>query len=146
MSLTPLVPFLVFGLILSVTGMVHGAGRSDTQFTALCAISFVSIVVAAAVLINVNAWRKTTAADKASATASSVRRNARLAGLLYTWGAAAMFAIYSLSDLSWRHSWQYGLGMAIISVGIFIYVYRLGNSKPRTLPPCLSLFCMDLLR
>ncbi len=134
MSLTPLVPFLAVGLILSVTGMVHGAGRGDAQFTALCAISFISIVVAAALLINANAWRKSNASEKAAATASAVRRNARLAGLVYTWGAAAMFAVYSLSDLSWRHSWQYGLGMAIIGIGIFIFVYRLGNAQPSRLP------------
>jgi len=135
MSLTPLVPFLAVGLILSVTGMVHGAGRNDANFTALCAICFIASVVVAALFINANAWRKSEASEKASATASSVRRNARLAGLLYTWGAAALFAIYSLSDLTWRHSWQYGLGMAIIGIGIFIYVYRLGASKPSALPP-----------
>lgn len=135
MSLTPLIPFLAVGLIISVTGMVHAVGRDDQQLTAICAIGFVFLVIVAAILINAVAWRKTVTADKIAASASAVRRNARLAGLIYTWGAAAMFAVYSLSDLNWRHAWQYGLGMAIIGIGVFIYIYRLGSSQASTIPP-----------
>jgi len=135
MSLTPLIPFLAVALILSVTGMVHGAGLADRNFTELCAVGFIATVVAVALWINVSAWTKTTTADKKSSTASALRRNGRLAALLYTWGAAALFAVYSLSDLSWRHSWQYGLGMALIAMGIFGYLYRIGQRQPRPVPP-----------
>ncbi len=137
MSLTPVIPFLAVALILSVTGMVHGAGLGDMHFTGLCAAGFIATALAAALWINLSAWRKTEAATKKPSTASALRRNGRLAGLLYTWGAAAMFAIYSLSDLSWRHSWQYGLGMALFAIGIFIYLYRLGRTQPTPVPPLI---------
>ena len=43
--------------------------------------------------------------------------NTVLAALVYAWGAAAMFAVYSLSGLAWRHWWQYGAGMTLLGVG-----------------------------
>lgn len=126
MSLAPLIPFLAIGLIISVTGMVHGAGWNDPEFTRIAAVAFVVMIVVTAVYFNIKSW----IADRtASETASTVRRNARLAALIYIWGAAAMFAVYSLSDLSWRHAWQYGLGMLVIGAGITLYVYRLGGIR-----------------
>lgn len=135
MSLTPVTPFLAVALILSVTGMVYGAGLGDAHFTRLCAQAFILTVVAASFLINCVAWTKKDPEQKKSTTASALRRNARLAALIYTWGGAAMFAMYSLADLSWRHSWQYGLGMAVIAIGIFIYLYRLSLAEPTPAPP-----------
>lgn len=135
MSLGPVIPFLAVAIIASVTGMVHGAGRNDHELTMQCAIAFVAVVVAVAIWFNANAWFQSDRKTKAQATASGVRRNARLASLIYAWGSAAMFAIYSLSDLTWRHAWQYGLGMALFALGILIYITIVGNRKPPTLPP-----------
>lgn len=139
MSLGPLVPFLAVSLIASVTGMVHGTGRSDPAFTSWMAIGFVAVVVLAALIINVPFWRSRELQRDPSASASLVRRNARLAALIYTWGAAAMFAVYSLSPLSWRHAWQYGLGMALFAAGIAIYVYLSNlSAQPKRLPLSLT--------
>lgn len=129
MTLGPLIPFLAVAMIASVTGMVHGAGWNDPQFSRLAALGFIIAVCVAGLYFNVNSWR---AGHRSTETGPTIRRNARLAALIYAWGAAAMFAVYSLSELSWQHSWQYGLGMAIIGIGIFIYVFWLGEEK---LPP-----------
>lgn len=138
MVLGPLIPFLAVALILSVTGMVHGAGRADAQFTALSAQAFVALVVIVALVLNVSSWRDASLEDNVEKSASAVRRNGRLAALIYAWGAAAMFAMYSLSELSWRHSWQYGLGMAVLGIGITIYIYWL-RAKAKPIFPPLSL-------
>ena len=135
MPLGPFVPFFAVAMLASITGMVHGAGRGDTQFTALAALAFIVVVVGIAIVLNVQAWASKPPANKVEKTGVTVRLNAYLAALLYGWGAASMFAVYSLSDLSWRHSWQYGLGMAIFAIGIAGYTYLLDNKKPPALPP-----------
>ena len=50
-----------------------------------------------------------------SADADWAWSNTVLAALVYAWGATAMFTIYSLSGLAWRHWWQYGAGMALLA-------------------------------
>ena len=137
MSLGPLIPFLAIALITSVTGMVHGAVRSDTMFTSLSALAFITVIIMTALILNAAVWQSHPTSDQTAHAASVVRRNTRLAALIYAWGAAAMFAVYSLSDLNWRHSWQYGLAMALIGSGIMFYVYRLGHMKKPQLPPLI---------
>lgn len=129
MTLGPIIPFLAIVLISSVTGMVHGVGRNDPEFTRLAAIGFVALLCTVALYINASAWRGRTTTENGPTT---VQRNAHLAALLYVWGASAMFAVYSLSDLTWRHAWQYGLGMVIIGLGILAYIARL---KDEDYPP-----------
>lgn len=142
MSLGPTIPLLAVALITSVTGMVHGAGIGDNSFTSHAAVAFVILIVTTAIVFNAPLWRKAkSTSDVQVQAATMVRRNARLAAAIYGWGAAAMFAVYSLSDLSWRHSWQYGLGMAIIAAGIMIYTEGLKRRTPPVFPPLsLTLF------
>lgn len=132
MALGPFIPFLAVALIASVTGMVHGAGRNDPEFTRFAAVGFIVVVCALALYVNAYAWRQKN--DEPESIAYSVRRNAHLAALVYAWGASAMFAVYSLSDLAWRHAWQYGLGMTLIGLGIMAYVHKLGETA---LPPAM---------
>jgi hypothetical protein len=58
-----------------------------------------------------------------------------LAALVYAWGASALFAVYSLSDVSWRHAFQYGSGAALFAAGLGIYGYRLGRMQIPSIPP-----------
>lgn len=130
MSLAPIVPFLAAALVASVTGMVHGTGTSDADLTAWMAIAFNCAIVVSALIVNVPFWSSKEKQRAFSEGAAMTRRNARLAALVYTWGAAAMFAVYTLSPLRWRHAWQYGLGMALFAIGIAIYVYWSDRAKP----------------
>ncbi len=77
-------------------------------------------------------WRAQVGELEDLSAVTYVWRNAVLAALVYTWGATAMFAIYSLSGLVWRHWWQYGGAMAIIAIGIFLYTYLLAAGRFRT--------------
>lgn len=42
-------------------------------------------------------------------------------GLVFSWGGVAMLAIYTLSGIWWWHSWQYGLGMLFIGMGLWVF-------------------------
>ena len=55
-----------------------------------------------------------------------------LAALVYAWGATAMFAIYSLSGLYWRHWWEYGAGMSLIAgcILLTLILNAIGASGP----------------
>ncbi len=133
MSLQRVAPVLVLLLVLSVTAMVLAAGRDDYVVTALAAAAYAAIIVAAALRVNVPAWKRP--AEVSGDSVGLMRRNIRLAALVYSWGAAAMLAVYSLSGLEWRHGWQYGFAMALFAAALITYVWRLGE-RP-AMPPLL---------
>lgn len=135
MSRQRIAPGLVLGLVASVTAMVLGAGRDDRTLTALAAVAFVGVIAGAAFRINADALRSGT--ERVADSVDLMRRNIRLAALVYVWGAAAMLAIYSLSGLEWRHGWQYGFAMALIAAGFLLYVRRLGT-RPAMPPLALT--------
>ncbi len=66
---------------------------------------------------------------------SALRCNVWLAALIYAWGASAMFGMYSLSDLVWRHAFQYAGGASIFAAGIALYGFSLGRAKGAGIPP-----------
>lgn len=131
MMLRPLIPFLAVALIASVTAMVYAAGYGDKDGTRLAAIAFVTIVALTAVIFNVPRFMGGRR-DSPSEIASTLRRNARLAVMVYCWGAAALFGVYSLTELTWQHAWQYALGMLVIAAGILAYITSLHkDQQPR---------------
>jgi hypothetical protein len=91
------------------------------------AAAYAALVLLVALAVNWPAWRSPQVF--AAGAVGMTRRNARLAALVYAWGAAAMFAIYHLSGLTWRHGWQYGLLMALCAGGLLIYVRQLGGRR-----------------
>lgn len=131
MMLRPLIPFLAVALIASVTAMVYAAGNGDKDTTALATAAFVLLVLFTAAVFNIPCLlrgRQNTPTE----VASTLRRNARLAVLVYCWGAAALFAVYSLTELSWQHAWQYAVGMLVIAGGILAYIVSLKkDQQPR---------------
>ncbi len=131
-SLRPLVPWLVLVAALSVTAIVLGAGRGDRLAPALAAGAMALVVVIAALWLNVPLW---SGAAVAEAVKAAVVANVRLAALVYAWGAAALFAVYSLSELVWRHAWQYGLGAALFAAGLAIYARSVDTAKGNRVPP-----------
>jgi hypothetical protein len=129
--LRPVLPWLLVALALSVAAIVLGAGRGDKLVPALASGLYGAIVVAAAIWMNVTVWSNTT---NQQASRSAITGNIWLAALVYTWGATALLAVYSLSGLTWRHGWQYGLGAAIIAAGLAIYAMR-SQQDGQTPPP-----------
>jgi hypothetical protein len=135
-SLVPLLPWLLLAAALSVTMMVLGAGRGDRLLPALSAGLFASLVVGTGLGINAPLWSKAKAALRGpNLVKSALRCNVWLAALMYAWGAFAMFGMYSLSDLVWRHAFQYAGGASLFAAGIALYGYSLGRAKGAGVPP-----------
>lgn len=138
-SLRPLLPWLLLASALSITMMVLGAGRGDQFLPSLAAGLLVALVVGTGLGINAPLWSKTTGAaarqDGRSAIREALRCNVWLAALVYAWGASALFAVYSLSDLTWRHAFQYASGAAVFAACIGLYGLRFGRSNNLNVPP-----------
>jgi hypothetical protein len=112
MPLRPMLPALLLAFALSILVGVLAATRGASVPLALATGLFAVQVLLALARINEPLWR--TSSGRA-ADADWAWSNTVLAALVYAWGAAAMFAIYSLSGLAWRHWWQYGAGMALLA-------------------------------
>lgn len=135
-SLRPLLPWLLLASALSTTMMVLGAGRGDHFLPSLAAGLLVALVVGTGLGINAPLWSKTNgAAGRPASVREALRCNVWLAALVYAWGASALFAIYSLSDLVWRHAFQYGSGAAVFAACIGLYGVWLGRANNLHVPP-----------
>lgn len=141
MTLQPLIPGLVVMMVASIAAIVWAAGEGARDLTFLGALAFPAAAVLVCYLINrpFLARRRT---DPGEAIAAS-RHNARLMAMIYAWGAAAIFAIYSLTELWWWHSWQYALGMAFIACCLMGYVHWMSDARsPLAQPRALDLTAM----
>lgn len=121
-----LTPWLLLALALSVSTMVLGAGRLDKLVTGLGAAGLGAVVLVTALAINVPVWRIAAGdASRPERIRSAIEGNVWLAAFTYAWAASALFAAYSLSDLSWRHFWQYGAGAALVAMSLALYAQSL---------------------
>lgn len=141
MTLQPLIPGLVVMMVASIAAIVWAAGEGARDLTFLGAVAFPAAAVLVCYLVNRPFLAQRRASPGEAINAS--RRNARLMAMLYAWGAAAIFAIYSLTELWWWHSWQYGLGMAFIACCLMGYVYWMSDARsPLVQPRALDIAAM----
>jgi hypothetical protein len=105
MSFRSMLPTLLLAFALSIFVCVLAAARGSTVTLALAAGLFAVQVLFALLRINVPLWR---AIANPAADFEWAWSNTMLTAFAYAWGATAMFAIYSLTGLAWRHWWQYG--------------------------------------
>lgn len=138
-SLRPLLPWLLLASAFSVTMMVLGAGRGDHVLPSLAAGILVALVVGTGLGINAPLWSRTSGLavreDAKTAMREALRCNVWLAALVYAWGASALFAVYSLSDLWWRHAFQYASGAVLFAACLGLYGLRLGRKVTLAPPP-----------
>lgn len=125
--------------------MVLGAGRGDKFLPAIAAGLLVALVVGTGLGINAPLWSRTAKlsapTDAFASIKEALRCNVWLAALVYAWGASALFAVYSLSDVTWRHAFQYGSGAVLFASCLGLYGYRLGRIRNLPVPPLiLTLF------
>lgn len=111
-----LLPAVLLAFVVSILICVSAANRLSSAMTGLAVALFSAQVLMSALRVNLPSWN--------GATLSSDGRswgwnNSLLAITTYGWGAAAMFSIYGLSDLNWRHWWQYGAAMALLALIAF---------------------------
>jgi hypothetical protein len=140
-SLRPLLPGLLLASAFSVTMMVLGVGRGNHFLPAISAGLLAALVVGTGLGINAPLWSRTgrpfAGHEGPAAVKEALRCNVWLAALVYAWGASALFGMYSLSDLVWRHAFQYASGAALFAACISIYGYRLGRIRTLPIPPLM---------
>ena len=138
-SLRPLLPWLLLASALSTTMMVLGTGRGDRFLPSIAAGLLVALIVGTGLGINAPLWSRSTGAsarkDGAVLIREALRCNIWLAALVYAWGASALFAVYSLSDIEWRHAFQYASGAVLFAAGLALYGFRLGRIRSMAIPP-----------
>jgi hypothetical protein len=135
MTLKPLLPAILLALVMSVVVAVLAAGRGSGATLAVAVGLYVVQVAFAAARVNTPFWQAPAAGSAGEQRVACVWNNAVLAALVYAWAATAMFAIYSISGLAWRHWWEYGAGMSLFAVLLLLYTYALaaGQSALRSL-------------
>jgi hypothetical protein len=112
MPLRPMLPTVLLALVLSIVVGVLAAARGASVPLGLAVGLFAVQVLLTLWRINAPVWRAGTLHTPAG---DWVRSNTVLTAIVYGWGAAALFSIYGLSGLHWRHWWQYGAGMALLA-------------------------------
>ncbi len=127
MSVQSLLPWLMLAIVASIAGMVIAAAGSDGVTHLLAAALFGSVLLAAALAVNLPYWRSEAEPGPPPAVITQAHRNAQLHALAYAWGGAAMAADYTLSQLRWRHDWQYALAMIIASLICLAYAVRIAR-------------------
>jgi hypothetical protein len=133
MSLQPMIAGLAASLVLSAGGMAYGAASGSRSLTALAALAYALAVLIVAWRINRGAWTEDGTASQGFLF-HTMRRNTRIAALVYAWAAAAFFAVYGLSTVRWQHGFQYGSAAALIAGGLLYYVHRMGSDGTGTAP------------
>jgi hypothetical protein len=145
MPLRPLLPAILLSLFMSIIVAVLAAGRASDMILGVAVGLFAAQMVFATVRTNTPFWQNAhIPPEEGGAAVVCAWRNTVLAALIYTWGASAMLAIYSLSGLIWRHWWQYGAAMALVATALFLYSNLLSNGpasyrKPAALKTLMSL-------
>lgn len=111
-------PVLAITFVVSIIVMLMAAGNGSTLSFAIAGIAFAATAGLAAVRLQPSSQ----APSNADMARLAIERSSVLVAIVYAWGALALFVVYPLSGLTWRHSWQYGLGMLLTAVGLAIYV------------------------
>jgi hypothetical protein len=124
MRLKSMLPTLLLAFALSIFVAVLAAARHSEIVVALAALLFSLQVLLVLLRFNVPLWRRGTSAPRSEWAWD----NSLLAGISYAWGAAAMFTMYSLGGLVWRHWWQYGAGMLLLgAANVLVATYLVGR-------------------
>jgi len=111
-----MLPTLVLAFMVSILICVLAAARHSELTVALAAALFALQAIVVLVRINVPLWGAGTNPGRHVWAWD----NSLLTAIAYAWGSAAMFTIYSLGGLVWRHWWQYGAGMLLLAASTLI--------------------------
>ncbi len=128
MPLEPFLPVLLATMVLSIFAMVWAVGEQAFVVSAIAVALFALVIGLLAFRSNVPFWRGQNQ-RRPGQLVLAARNNAWLMVLTYGWGAVAMLAIYSLTNIWWWHSWQYGLMMAVLALFLIGFVVLLGSEK-----------------
>lgn len=121
MPLRSMLPVILLAFLVSIMVAVLAAGRGSGWTLALAVALFAVQMLFVALRLNAPFWGGRLPATETPPAAACAQSNAVLAALIWTWGAVAMLAVYSLTALKWQHWWQYGLAMLTVAGAIFVY-------------------------
>lgn len=124
MSLQRFIAPLAFVFLLTVAGMWIGATWNIPQISVASAMLFAVSVIAVAMRTNMSP--ESVAANDGPAAeqdADALRRNTRLAVLIYAWAGASLFVVYAFSGLRWQHGLQYAAATTLIAAILFALVH-----------------------
>jgi hypothetical protein len=97
---------------------------------------FAALIIRDAALINRRQWSRHTAESHGfGAKVSALADTSRLSGLVFVWGALALFAIYLGTDVRWQHGWQYASAMTLLAAAHFAYARALAAPGARFAVP-----------
>ena len=123
---------LAIAASLTLAGIMWCAAHGN--ILAINAIALVFALAAIWTAWQVNAPRfsqvRQTAADWPAAT-TQLKATSLVTASVYAWGGLAMLLVYELTQLHWRHGWQYGSMMLLIAGGLLAYVRALKNPSSR---------------
>lgn len=127
---------LAIAAFLTLAGIMWCAAHGNVF--AINAIALVFALAAIWTAWRVNAPRfshvKQSAADWPAA-ATQLKATSLVTASVYAWGGLAMLLVYELTQLHWRHGWQYGSLMLLIAGGLLAYVRALKNPSSRLASP-----------
>lgn len=129
MPLQPIVPALILATTMSIMAMVWSVGAGARSSSLWAALAFAAVVVIATFLVNRPAWASSpdmTMDLRRDRAIDTARRNAWMMSSVYAWGGLAILAIYTLTELWWWHSWQYGGAMLLVAAGLFLFAHIMG--------------------
>ena len=142
MSSLTILPWVLISVLTSVLAMVYAVSHGSSSLSFCAALAFSLFMIIAGFVTNRGYWTvQSTLHEGAQAQRQAARVagvNARLMGTTYVWGAIALMAIYSLTQLRWQHGWQYALGMACLGVVSFVFAVLLEKKDARQLPALLN--------
>lgn len=133
MSLQAYLPFLVLALLMTVVALIWAVGFDARDLALMVCLIFpvlvgvVSLAVNRMALENLGGQSEDRLSDLEQALISLSHMNAQLIALVFAWGGAAMLGSYTLTRLWWWHSWQYGLGMLAVGIGVWFYASLLNR-------------------
>lgn len=123
-----MLPPLLVVAIVSVAAMVWAVGKGDQATSLAAALAPGLVLVTTSIFTNL-AMSTGNQARMGDAMARAAKQNAQLLALVYGWGGVAILGVYTLTNMWWWHSWQYGLAMVFVSMCLFSYAGLLGRDK-----------------
>lgn len=139
-----LLPVLTLTFLASIAVMVAAAGNGSGLSFATAGAAFAFTVGIAALRILSELTSGPAIKPIGDQERHIISRSSALIALIYAWGGLAMFAVYPHAGLVWRHSWQYGLAMLLVAIGLGVYTRLLNKpgsvwATPRALDGAVAL-------
>lgn len=99
----------MLGIALSAAALVLAAAQ-NMFYVHMCIAALISVLVALASFSEVRTAESTPAGDR-----RGIDISLRHMGLIWAWGAIALFVTYAFSILSWREWWQFFIVFALLA-------------------------------